>query len=118
MSANLYYYKAKVKRVIDGDTIVVDLDLGLNIWAHDVVLRLIRINTPELNKEEKEQGLLAKNFLNDLIKDKEIVVKTIKVDSWRRWLSEVWLEENLNLSDHLISLGIAKKFSNQKPPKS
>ena len=42
-----YSYKAKLGRVVDGDTVWLDVDLGFNIWAH-LGFRLEGINTPEV----------------------------------------------------------------------
>ena len=48
-----YLYKATVTEVYDGDTITVDIDLGLNVWLKDQTLRLLGIDTPELRGEER-----------------------------------------------------------------
>lgn len=61
-----YIYETVVKRVIDGDTIVVDIDLGFNHWIHDQHVRLDSIDTPETrtrDKEEKQRGIAAKQFV-------------------------------------------------------
>ena len=46
MKDALYKYLAKVTFVYDGDTVTVDMDLGLKTWIHNEKLRLARINTP------------------------------------------------------------------------
>ena len=59
-------YKAKVLRVIDGDTIDVDIDLGFSIVLHKQRIRLYGIDTPESrtsDKEEKIYGMMSKNYL-------------------------------------------------------
>ncbi len=43
----LYYYRAKVLRVIDGDTMDVDLDLGFDVVLAKQRVRLYGIDTPE-----------------------------------------------------------------------
>jgi len=66
---NQFIYKAKVKLVIDGDTIDVMLDLGFNFFQKGRV-RLMGIDTPESrtrDKEEKKYGLAAKQFLVDWV---------------------------------------------------
>lgn len=43
----IYTYRAKITRVIDGDTVVADIDLGFDTWLHNEHLRLSRIDAPE-----------------------------------------------------------------------
>ena len=64
----MYQYKAKVVKIIDGDTIDVDIDLGFSVILAKQRIRLYGIDTPESrtrNKEEKVRGLLSKGFLID-----------------------------------------------------
>ena len=64
----MYQYKAKVNRVIDGDTVVLDIDLGMEVWLHDQHIRLANFDAPETRTrdlEEKKRGLAAKVFLQD-----------------------------------------------------
>lgn len=55
----MYEYEASVVRVIDGDTIVVDVDLGLSTWVRNVHLRLSGIDCPELGTPEGEAAKAA-----------------------------------------------------------
>ncbi len=62
----MYEYKCKIVRVIDGDTIDVDIDLGFGIWIHKERIRLMGIDTPESrtrDAEEKKAGLYAKSVV-------------------------------------------------------
>ena len=62
----LYYYRAKVLRVIDGDTMDVDLDLGFDVVLAKQRVRLYGIDTPESrtrDKVEKKFGLISKDFV-------------------------------------------------------
>lgn len=62
----MYEYKVKVVKVIDGDTIDVDIDLGFNTVLTKRRIRLYGIDTPESrtrDKEEKVRGLLSKEYL-------------------------------------------------------
>jgi|TARA_B100000085_G_scaffold119083_1_gene108495 micrococcal nuclease len=74
----MYEYKAKVVKVIDGDTVDVDIDLGFGIWMKDERVRIMGIDTPESrtrDKVEKKFGLAAKEKLKSLL-GKETVLKT------------------------------------------
>ena len=64
MEQTLYHYKAFVTQVYDGDTVTVDIDLGLHTWMKGEKLRLYRINAPELRGEEKEAGKITHYFTN------------------------------------------------------
>jgi len=93
----MYEYKCKVKRVVDGDTMDVILDLGFDVH-HAVRVRLAGIDTPESrtrDKDEKARGKLSKAFLKESIKGKKIVLKTKIKDAkgkFGRVIAEVWAE--------------------------
>ncbi len=74
----MWTYRAKVVRVIDGDTVDVDIDLGFGIWQKNERVRIMGIDTPESrtrNKIEKKFGLAAKAKLQSLL-GKDTVLKT------------------------------------------
>ncbi|WP_455202303.1 thermonuclease family protein [Kaarinaea lacus] len=117
MKSHLYYYRALVKYVYDGDTITADVDVGLHAWIHDEKIRLARINTPELRGDEREQGLISRDFLRGLIDSKEVLLQTIKDEKGKygRYIAEVWLEQSpdewININDLLVEKGYAKYAS-------
>jgi micrococcal nuclease len=82
------YYVKKVSKVVDGDTIDVDIDLGFDISFSSRV-RLAGIDTPEsrtTDKIEKALGLEAKAFLKNAIDSaKTYVIKTEKIDSSEKY---------------------------------
>ena len=49
----MYEYKAKVLRVVDGDTVDVDIDLGFGVWMHKERVRMMGIDTPESRTRDK-----------------------------------------------------------------
>ena len=66
----MYEYRCKIDRVVDGDTVDVDIDLGFGIWLRKERVRLYGIDTPECRTrdlEEKKYGLAAKSFVQDLL---------------------------------------------------
>ena len=74
----MYEYKVKVNRVVDGDTVDVDIDLGFGVWLRDERVRIMGIDTPESrtsDKVEKVFGLAAKNRLKELL-GKTAILKT------------------------------------------
>ena len=63
-------YRCKVIKVIDGDTVDVDIDLGFDIMLRDERVRIMGIDTPESrtrDKVEKKFGLASKARLKELI---------------------------------------------------
>lgn len=52
-----------MREVYDGDTMYVDIDLGLKVWTHGVALRLNGVDTPELRGDTKEAGYAARDFV-------------------------------------------------------
>lgn len=66
----MYTYRATVLRVVDGDTVDVDLDLGFGIWLRNERVRIMGIDTPEsrtTDEVEKVFGLAAKARLKELL---------------------------------------------------
>jgi micrococcal nuclease len=79
----MYEYKATVIKVIDGDTVDVDIDLGFGIVLKDERVRIMGIDTPESrtrDKVEKVFGLAAKERLKELLDDKPILKTQINKD--------------------------------------
>ena len=66
----MYEYKCKILRVVDGDTVDIDIDLGFGIWMHKERVRMMGIDTPESrtrDKVEKTFGLASKDRLKELL---------------------------------------------------
>jgi len=75
----MYEYNATLVKVVDGDTVDVDIDLGFGIWMRDERVRIMGIDTPESRTRdltEKKFGLAAKNRLIELLDGNTIVLKT------------------------------------------
>lgn len=108
---NKYYYSAYVTSVYDGDTITVDLDLGLGVWMRGQKLRLYGINTPELRGSERKEGMIVRDYVRGEILNTFVLIKTHKdkKGKYGRWLAEVFKDGN-SLNDELLSLGFAKPY--------
>jgi micrococcal nuclease len=107
-----YRYKAKLGRVIDGDTLEMDIDLGFSVWVA-VRIRLARINAPELNSpspEERAGATRAKEWLiQRFASNRECRLQSRRGDKYGRWLGEI-THDNANLSDEMLSLGLAVAY--------
>lgn len=74
----MYEYRTKLIKVVDGDTVDVDIDLGFGVWLKDERVRIMGIDTPESrtrDKVEKVFGVAAKDRLKSLL-GKTPVLKT------------------------------------------
>jgi len=108
------YYVKKVSKVVDGDTIDVDIDLGFSISFSSRV-RLAGIDTPEsrtTDKIEKALGLESKDYLKKAIDaSKTVVIKTEKIDSsekYGRILGWVFLDgSEVSINQKMIDDGYA-----------
>lgn len=118
---DLYMYKAHCDRVIDGDTINISISLGMNVSVNARV-RLAGINTPETygvkkDSEEYKAGLLAKEEVERLILDKNIIIRTEKdkTGKYGRYIAHIYTTddteveniEELSLNTHLVKKGFA-----------
>ena len=74
----MYEYRAFVRKVYDGDTITVDIDLGFDVILKTQKIRLLKINAPEVRGAQREAGLKSRNALRDKIGNKWIKLKTQK----------------------------------------
>jgi micrococcal nuclease len=108
------YFVREVKKIVDGDTIDVVIDLGFSILFESRV-RLAGIDTPEsrtTDKMEKALGLESKKYLESRIKAaKNVVIKTEKLDSsekYGRILGWIYLDGDGNsLNTEMIEKGYA-----------
>lgn len=106
----LYFYKAKITRIIDGDTVEAVVDLGFHIQAN-LRFRLADINAPELRiKEQYEDALKTKKYLEDNILGGEYIIISHKSDKYGRWLATICLDDGTTLNDRLIKEGLAKVY--------
>ena len=107
----MYEYKAFVRKVYDGDTITVDIDLGFDVVLKDQKIRLVRINAPEVRGKERPEGLKSRDALRSKIGNKWVKIKTQKdkKGKYGRWLGEIWLED-LCVNDWLLKEGHASLY--------
>lgn len=106
---NLYHYRGLVKKVYDGDTITVDVELGFHVSLKKEKIRLYRINTPEVRGPEKEQGKISRDWLRERILEKEVILITRKdkKGKYGRWLADVWID-GICINDELVDKGLAE----------
>jgi len=113
---NMYEYTATIRRVVDGDTVDVTLDLGFDILYNNRI-RLLGINTPESRTrdlEEKKLGLAAKERVKELCPvGSTVLVKTTKDGRGKfgRILGEIFTATELpSINDMLLEEGHAVEY--------
>ena len=115
----MYHYKAKLVRVIDGDTIDVDIDLGFDVWLKKQRIRLAGIDAPECrtrNKLEKTLGLAAKERLTELC-SAEMQLESLGTGKFGRILGIPKTSDGASICQILIDEGHAVEYSGGKKTK-
>ena len=112
---NLYIYKAHILRIIDGDTIEAEIDLGFNL-TFTGIFRILDLDTPETyrpkNDAEKEHGQQASAFAKELLLNKTVTIQTYpKVGIYGRYLAHIILSDGRDFSDIMIGQGYQKRKS-------
>jgi micrococcal nuclease len=82
----MYEYKCKILKIIDGDTVDIDIDLGFDVILSNQRVRLFGIDTPESRTrdlEEKKFGLLSKNYIKGYLPVGSIQVLVTEKDDDR-----------------------------------
>ena len=112
----MYQYKIKkINRVIDGDTIDIDIDLGFWMTVSYRV-RLKDIDAAETRTKdlvEKEKGIEAKAWLKEqLSREGEWIIETHKEDKYGRILGTLYLVgDPVTLNERMLNEGIAEPYS-------
>lgn len=114
----MYQYKCKINKVVDGDTVDIDLDLGFNIVLANQRVRMAGVDTPESrtsNKEEKPRGLLSKKKLAEKLPvGSWHIIETQKSDNnddkFGRILGVFILEDGTKVNDWLIQNNYAVPY--------
>lgn len=122
----MYQYEAQIKRVVDGDTLVLDIDLGFHVKIEETV-RLARINTPDiLNTGANGIEDPAKDYiLRNCPPGSVCVVTIIRAEKYGRWLADLlflpgeFQREKIMqcprvLNDELVREGLALPYDGGK----
>ena len=113
----MYEYKCKLVKVVDGDTVDVDIDLGFGVWLQNQRIRMYGIDAPESrtsNKVEKVYGMAAKDFVIKWTNAGNLVLKTFKdgKGKYGRILGELWYND-VNINQRMIEEHHAVKYYGQ-----
>ena len=107
---SLYWYKANVSRVVDGDTVDAIVDLGFHTFAVHR-FRLMGYNAPELRGSERSKGKVASHALEELLlPHSEVLIKTYKADSFGRYLADIFLPSGRSVVEKLLHEGYGVRW--------
>ncbi len=111
MNDRLWHYQARIVRVVDGDTVIAELDTGFHStrWER---LRLLAVDCPEVVGGQRAAGLAAALFTDGWVQSHAkgylwpFIVTTIKTDSFGRYLATiVSRDDGVSLADALLEAG-------------
>jgi len=107
----LHVYKAIVEKVVDGDTLLVRIDLGFEVWVNQRT-RFRGINTAEIIRNGVPAGDVpdraeqAKQFVEEKLKGVEfVVIKTYKTDMYGRYVSDIFYHPTIKKKEEVYEKG-------------
>ena len=112
-----YVYRAKLKRVVDGDTIDLRIDTGFHLEVTQRI-RFNGLDTPEIfgvrkDTSEYKRGIKAKEYVERRFQDNDgkCIIETYNIGKYGRWVADIFLADSeLSLNQELLDKGLAKKM--------
>ena len=106
-------------KVVDGDTLDLDVDLGMRTHTHERV-RLLGLNAPEMNSsnpDERAAAKLATAFLLNLVQSSDLILKTKKdsQEKYGRYLATIINGDGVDVNEELIKAGHAVAYDGTGP---
>ena len=120
----MYEYRVKVTRVVDGDTVDVDIDLGFGVWMRKERIRVLGIDTPESrtrDKVEKTYGIMAKEFVKSYLPVGSVQTLQTEKDGTGKFgrilgkflVHDIKEDRQMHLGDIMIREHLAVKYDGQ-----
>jgi len=98
-----YVFWAKLVRIVDGNNLAMDLDLGFGVWVHNQTLTLLDPDNTVLSDPGKEKNMERVKKIREVLDEgTDIVVRTIRDKDARppRYFAEIWVD-GVNLNENL-----------------
>jgi endonuclease YncB( thermonuclease family) len=105
---NKYY--GQIIRVIDGDTFEAMIELGFGV-VQKFCIRLNGIDAPEKNTDK---GRKAKEFVRQLIENKQVIVTDVGTEKYGRSLASVQLMDGTDLTKFLLDKQIGIEYDGRR----
>lgn len=102
----MYDYAVTLDRVIDGDSVDLDIDLGFRTWIRNKDCRLGRIDAPEMTTAA---GPPARDALAAFLAGKVLTIHSIKLDKYGRPLIELYAD-GVDVNDEMVAAGYAVPY--------
>lgn len=127
---SLYTYNIIIKKIVDGDTIRVDIDLGFDMWLFNQSIRLYGIDAPEsrtTDLTEKKFGMASKKYIEEIlpIGSKQLMISAeYQSDKFSRILAKILIRSEekphtfVNLNEMLIDNHLAVKYDGNQSKQS
>ncbi len=113
----MYEYECTIRRVVDGDTVDVDVDLGFGTWRCSERIRLFGVDTPECRTRdatEKAAGFLAKEFVEDALHvGGTYKLETKEKGKFGRFLGVIFISARTSINAALVSERLAVAYHGQ-----
>jgi micrococcal nuclease len=114
-----YVRAVRVTRIVDGDTIDVEVDLGFRV-STKVRVRLSGVDTPEVRGPERPEGLKSSDFVRRWVgestewstEDFPLRMRSTKTGKFGRWLADIWSprDPGVTLNQVLLDTGHADPY--------
>tara|TARA_B100001175_G_C19476412_1_gene624592 strand:+ start:973 stop:1404 length:432 start_codon:yes stop_codon:yes gene_type:complete len=120
----MHTYKCTILRVVDGDTVDVDIDLGFGVWMRKERIRVLGIDTPESrtrDKVEKTYGIMAKEFVKSYLPVGSVQTLQTEKDGTGKFgrilgkflVHDIKEDRQMHLGDIMIREHLAVKYEGQ-----
>ena len=114
-----FVYLARITKCVDGDTVDAEISLGCNVYITERC-RLFGINKKETygvkkDSEEYKEGMIAKEWLQNRIEGKEVMIRTHKdkKGKYGRYLAEIFIGEK-SINNEMVEKGLAVEYDGGK----
>lgn len=105
---SLYEYRAQIIRIVDGDTVHAEVQLGCDVRIN-LILRLYGINAPEMKTPE---GQPAKAHLIELVGSAPLTIRTVKDkrEKYGRYLATLIRDDGVDINQSMLNDGYAVEY--------
>lgn len=113
MAKRLYSIEGKVIKVVDGDTLHIDLYLFPNLTMDTVKFRLEGINAEEL-KTKTPRAIKAKEVLTQLVFGREVIVEFTNTKSFDRFVGKVFLKKKnyeIDVCKYMLDTALVDEYT-------